>query len=172
MRLSRPLPLLLLIVLMICTGCTPLDQAAAERGPATWGDGAIPLPLPDSARMADRLAVGMVELRTVPDAEISDAQLIQVGEFLYATRCAACHHPNGEGNIRYFPALNHNGLVVAQVPTPLIEIVLYGRGAMPAFHNGLTAQEIAAVLSYIRNAWDNQAAVVRAPQIVEAQQFR
>jgi mono/diheme cytochrome c family protein len=52
-------------------------------------------------------------------------------------------------------------------PEPVIEIVVDGQGAMPAFGDELDDEEIAAVVSYIRNTWGNDAGVVD-PAAVEA----
>lgn len=100
-------------------------------------------------------------------AELSETEAIDLGAQLYAMNCAPCHRANGEGNLNRFPALNHNAFVTAQSPQPLIRTVLHGRGVMPAFHPTLNPTEIAAVLSYIRQAWSNDAAPVTAAQVRE-----
>ncbi len=97
--------------------------------------------------------------------EVDAADLLIAGQALYRVNCAPCHRLNGEGNLNRFPALNGSGLVTAPSPQPLIQTVLYGRGVMPAFHVTLTDFEVAAVLSYIRNAWGNDASIVRPGDI-------
>jgi cytochrome c oxidase subunit 2 len=84
--------------------------------------------------------------------------------------CAPCHQSNGEGNLNRFPPLNDSPLVTAQLPTALIETVLYGRQEMPAFAPTLSSVELAAILSYIRQAWNNQASIVNPEQIQEIRQ--
>src|SRR5690606_12421381 len=101
-------------------------------------------------------------------AALSDAALIEMGEAIYMSNCAPCHQPNGEGNLGIFPALNRNAFVTVRDPTAVIDVVLHGRQVMPAFEATLSAQEVAAVLSYIRNAWDNQAPVVD-PEVVDTE---
>ncbi|MEZ4728479.1 MAG: cytochrome c [Caldilineaceae bacterium] len=98
---------------------------------------------------------------------MSETEALQLGEQLYAVNCAPCHRANGEGNLNHFPALNHNAFVTAQSPQPLIRTVLHGRGVMPAFYPTLNSSEIAAVLSYIRQAWSNDAAPITAAQVRE-----
>lgn len=93
------------------------------------------------------------------------AARIAQGERLYEVYCAPCHQANGEGHLQRFPALNRNAFVMNQSPQPLIRTVLYGRGVMPAFAQSLSNGEIAAVLSYIRQAWQNVAAPVTAEQV-------
>ncbi|HXF60053.1 MAG TPA: cytochrome c [Caldilineaceae bacterium] len=100
---------------------------------------------------------------TTPD--LSDDELIALGQSLYTVNCAPCHQSNGEGNLPYFPALNGNALVTADPPTALIRTVLHGRREMPAFASALSDLELAAILSYVRNAWSNNASVVRPDQI-------
>ena len=99
------------------------------------------------------------------DVSLDDATLIAMGETLYLGNCAPCHQPNGEGNLATFPALNRNAFVTVSDPTAVIDTVLNGRELMPAFAVTLSAQEVAAVISYIRNAWKNQAPTVNAQQV-------
>lgn len=96
---------------------------------------------------------------------LRDAEMIELGAGLYAVNCAPCHQPNGEGNLNRFPSLNNNALVTAQSPQPLIRTVLYGRGVMPSFAPTLPDEEIAAVLSYIRQAWNNDASPITAAAV-------
>jgi mono/diheme cytochrome c family protein len=100
---------------------------------------------------------------------LGDAALIEMGQAIYAGNCAPYHQSNGEGTLSIFPALNRNAFVMVSDPTGLIETVLHGRQLMPAFEATLSAQEVAAVLSYVRNGWNNQAAVVTEAQVREVQ---
>jgi mono/diheme cytochrome c family protein len=99
--------------------------------------------------------------------ELSDAEAIELGASLYAVNCAPCHQANGEGLLNRFPALNNNALVTARNPQALIQTVLYGRGVMPGFTPTLNNPEVAAVLSYIRNAWSNSAPVIAPSRVDE-----
>ncbi|RIK40443.1 MAG: hypothetical protein DCC55_15065 [Chloroflexi bacterium] len=101
--------------------------------------------------------------------EMNEEELISTGEQVYAGNCASCHQPGGEGTDTY-PALTQSELLTAEDPTQAIEIVVHGRGEMPAFAETLSAEEIAAVLSYERNAWDNNAPVVTVAQVEQVQQ--
>lgn len=101
-------------------------------------------------------------------AQTADPQSrIEQGEALYLRHCAPCHRPNGEGNLGRFPSLNRNAFVTNRSPAPLIRTVLYGRGLMPAFDAHLSDAEIAATLSYVRNAWSNRASVIDPSQVAE-----
>jgi cytochrome c oxidase subunit 2 len=78
------------------------------------------------------------------------------GEQVYLANCAACHMPNGEGLPGVFPALKGSQIAVADEPRH-IEIMLNGvtGSAMQSYAKQLTMSEIAAVVTYERNAWGN-----------------
>jgi alcohol dehydrogenase (quinone), cytochrome c subunit len=64
-----------------------------------------------------------------------------------------------------FPRLAGNPLVTLHDPEPVIVTVTYGQGSMTGFNQKLSSDDIASVISYIRNAWGNQAAPVSPRQI-------
>lgn len=101
--------------------------------------------------------------------QTSNQQLINTGEQVYAENCATCHGEGGEGSDIY-PALNGSGLLTLGDPSQAIDIVLHGRAEMPSFEDTLSNQQIAAVLSYERNSWNNDASVVRVEQVREMRQ--
>jgi cytochrome c oxidase subunit 2 len=78
------------------------------------------------------------------------------GEQVYLANCAACHMPNGEGLPGVFPALKGSQIAVADKPRH-IEIMINGvtGSAMQSYAKQLTMSEIAAVVTYERNAWGN-----------------
>jgi mono/diheme cytochrome c family protein len=102
------------------------------------------------------------------------------GADIYKQRCADCHGENGEGAVDAFPRLSGNRAVTMRVPANLIRVVLSG-GFLPATHGNprpygmppfahvLSDAEIAAVLSYIRTSWGNDATPVST---LEVQQYR
>nr|WP_282446634.1 cytochrome c oxidase subunit II [Shewanella sp. 1CM18E] len=83
-------------------------------------------------------------------------ELMTQGEQVYLARCAACHQPNGAGLPGVFPSLIGSPLIKGPVAGH-IDIVVNGKPgtAMQAFSQQLTATEIAAVVTYERNAWGN-----------------
>ncbi len=88
---------------------------------------------------------------TMPDA-------MALGEKVYQGYCAACHQPTGTGLPGVFPALKGSKIATeATQKSTHIDIVLHGKTgtAMQAFGKQLSLQEIAAVITYERNAWDN-----------------
>ncbi|MBU2877486.1 cytochrome c oxidase subunit II [Aliiglaciecola lipolytica] len=87
---------------------------------------------------------------------MSMEELMSTGEQVYMRACAACHQPNGQGLPGVFPALAGSQMVLADMPAH-IEIVVNGKTgtAMQAFAKQLTMSELAAVITYERNAWGN-----------------
>jgi cytochrome c oxidase subunit 2 len=97
------------------------------------------------------------------------AELIARGEKVYAANCAACHQANGMGLPGTFPAIN--GSAVAKGPIDAhIATVLNGRPgtAMAAFGGQLSDADIAAVVTYQRNAWDNKTGDAAQPAQIAA----
>ena len=84
-------------------------------------------------------------------------ELMKEGERVYNTTCAACHMPNGEGLPGVFPALKGSKMALEDQQGH-IDIVLHGKSgtAMQAFGKMLSLKEIAAVITYERNAWGNK----------------
>lgn len=93
------------------------------------------------------------------------AELMSEGETIYTTSCARCHHGDGSGYRNLFPGLADNPLVTLHNPIPIIRVVQDGRGSMPPFRGVLSSEEIAAVLTYIRNSWGNEASAIPPRQI-------
>lgn len=91
------------------------------------------------------------------------------GEKVYAANCVACHQASGKGVPGTFPALD-GSKVVAGPKDVQIGVVLNGRPgtAMAAFDKQLSDVEIAAVITYTRNAWGNKAADMAQPGEIKA----
>jgi mono/diheme cytochrome c family protein len=103
-----------------------------------------------------------------PDAPPAEngAELIALGEEVYEAQCATCHQSAGEGTAN-FPALAGSSVVTDEDPTEVLDVIIHGRGEMPAFGDTLSDEEIAAVTSYIRNAWGNEAPPVSEEEVAE-----
>jgi cytochrome c oxidase subunit 2 len=91
------------------------------------------------------------------------------GEKVYSANCVACHQANGKGVPGAFPALDGSP-VVAGPKGHQIDIVMHGKGGMPAWQPVLSDTEIAAVITYTRNTWSNKAAenIVQPAEILAA----
>jgi cytochrome c oxidase subunit 2 len=83
-------------------------------------------------------------------------EAMSLGEQVYLANCAACHMPSGEGLPGVFPALKGSQIAVADQPKH-IDIMINGvtGSAMQSYAKQLTMSEIAAVVTYERNAWGN-----------------
>jgi mono/diheme cytochrome c family protein len=94
--------------------------------------------------------------------------LLKQGQEVYENNCSDCHRSNGEGLPVKFPALKGNTYVLGD-PQAVIGTVVNGRkgslGLMPAWKEHLDDNQIAAAISYIRNAWGNTAAVVKPEDV-------
>lgn len=91
------------------------------------------------------------------DREWKLGELMKRGEQVYNTICASCHQPDGSGSPPAFPALAGNQAILDD-PDYHIDTVINGVSgtAMPAFRSTLNPVELAAVITYERNAWGNE----------------
>lgn len=107
---------------------------------------------------------------SAPAPPVSDAALI------YATNCSGCHGASGQGAVNIAPPLAKNAYVVGN-PNNVIRTVLGGlvgpvkehgatwNGSMPGWQGTLSNAQIAAVISYIRGSWGNNAKRVTAQEV-------
>lgn len=102
---------------------------------------------------------------THPEQPFLPDQLIAQGQEVYWEYCSECHQSDGGGWRDLYPRLAGNPIVTLHDPEPVIKTVLFGQGSMPAFQDRLNPDDIAAVISYIRNAWGNKAIAVSARQV-------
>lgn len=90
------------------------------------------------------------------------------GQMEFEEHCADCHRTGGLGLPPTFPALKGSAFVQGD-PGPVIDTVLKGRqgkmGSMPSWQGTMSNQEIAAVITYIRQAWGNNAGAVNPEQV-------
>lgn len=106
--------------------------------------------------------------KTLPP-QLSKEELMKKGEQIYLTTCAACHQPDGAGMPPIYPAMK--GGAVAKGPIAAhIHTVLFGKPgtAMQAFKDQFSDEELAAVVTYERNAFgNNMGDVIKVEQITE-----
>lgn len=92
--------------------------------------------------------------------------VMELGRKVYETQCAICHGDEGKGQAPAFPALAGNQSITMRSPVNSIRMVLNGGYApgtkknprpygMPPFSHILDDQAVAAVVTYIRVAWEN-----------------
>jgi len=90
---------------------------------------------------------------------------IALGKEVYTRECSRCHLISGKGYPGVYPNLDRNPIVRLDSPEVVTDIVLRGRESMPAFEGELPEQKIAAVITYIRQAWHNDASGVTPAQV-------
>ncbi|WP_410499852.1 cytochrome c oxidase subunit II [Chitinibacter sp. S2-10] len=100
-----------------------------------------------------------------PNKKWSDADLLARGKQVYEANCAACHKADGTGG-GPFPSMIGSKITTGSKEGHL-HIVLNGKNAMPAWQS-LSDVEIAAVISYERNSWGNQAGFVHPSEVKTA----
>ncbi|RPH60994.1 MAG: cytochrome c oxidase subunit II [Burkholderiales bacterium] len=92
-----------------------------------------------------------------PTRQWALADLQARGEKVYASNCAACHQPTGKGVPGAFAALDGSKVVLGTQQAQ-IDLVLNGKpGTAMASFKQLSDTELAAVITYTRNAWSNKA---------------
>jgi mono/diheme cytochrome c family protein len=106
-----------------------------------------------------------------------DSELMTRGAKLYQQHCAQCHGDQGEGAPGAYPQLAGNRAVVMETPANLVRVIVYG-GYLPCtggnprpygmqpFSHELDDNDIAALLTFMRGAWGNDAPVVSALQVL------
>ena len=89
--------------------------------------------------------------------KMTRAELMSMGKQKYDLICAACHKADGKGIPPMYPALKGSSVAVGKPISRHIELVLHGipGSAMQAYKDQLSDAEIAAIITYERNAWEN-----------------
>jgi mono/diheme cytochrome c family protein len=106
----------------------------------------------------------------------ADSSVMTAGQAIYRDQCSACHGIDGRGVAMLFPSLAQSSLVHADDSTTAIRLVLRGGRSvatdaeptapgMPSFGWQLDDAQVAAVITYIRNAWQSPAAAVSAEAV-------
>ncbi|MBB4844705.1 mono/diheme cytochrome c family protein [Paucibacter oligotrophus] len=117
----------------------------------------------------------LLYLQTLPQhparpsqARPAEPTLRAQGARLYDRHCASCHGDKGQGAPGAYPALAGNRVVTMATPANLLRVIQRGGFApatagnprpygMPPFAGVLDDGELAALASYLRSAWGNQA---------------
>ncbi|MFJ5297945.1 c-type cytochrome [Pseudomonas sp. NPDC088368] len=167
------------IVQYLKTGANRFDIASGpmaeevEHSSQHWNDQdlmAVAVYLKDGAKPVD-----------APKPVAATDALVVAGKAIYADRCSACHTPNGEGAAHLFPKLAMAPLINSNDPSSLIRVVLAGSRAgatdaaptapaMPAFGWNLSDDNVADVLTYVRNTWGNAAPAVSSAEVKDVRE--
>ena len=104
--------------------------------------------------------------------------MLETGRTIYVTQCAICHGSEGKGQPPHFPPLAGNQSITMTSPVNSIRMVLNGGYppgtqknprpyGMPPFAHILNDEQVAAVVTYIRVAWENSGTPVAPAQVNE-----
>ena len=152
---------------------TRIDEPGIYRGQCTelCGRDHAFMPIVVDARTPEDYAAWLAEKKAAAaaEAELTSKEwtleeLMERGQRIYTSTCVACHQANGEGIPPAFPALKGSDMVLNDVAAH-IDVVVNGvpGTAMAAFDKQLSEVDIAAVVTYERNAWGNETGEVVAP---------
>ena len=152
---------------------TRIDEPGIYRGQCTelCGRDHAFMPIVVDARSPEDFASWLAEKKAAAEAEAELTskewtldELMERGQRVYTTTCVACHQANGEGMPPIFPALKGSDMVLNDV-TAHIDVVVNGvpGTSMAAFGKQLSEVDIAALITYERNAWGNDTGEVVAP---------
>jgi len=114
--------------------------------------------------------------REQPAEEPEELSKMELGEKVYGRVCQTCHQANGKGVQGAFPSL-HNAPLVTGSSQKLIALVLHGlqgkleredaiyNGVMPPWKDELSDEQVAAVATYVRQQFENNASEVSADSV-------
>ncbi len=143
---------------------TLVDKAGTYRGQCTelCGKDHGFMPIVVIAMEKEDYAIWVQEQKTLADAEKNAADkewtaedLIAKGETVYANNCSSCHMADGAGVPGTFPAITESPLVSGEMEAQ-VDLMMNGKGMMPAFGQMLSAVDFAAVSTFIRNGLGNE----------------
>ena len=108
-------------------------------------------------------------------ARLVSPNVMEVGRRVYAKQCAMCHGDEGKGHPPSYPPLAGNQSITMSSPVNSLRMVLNGGyppgtkknprpHGMPPFSHVLNDDEVAAVVTYIRVAWENSGTPVTPAQ--------
>ena len=108
------------------------------------------------------------EAAAAAEQEWSMQDLLARGEAVYQSNCAACHGPTGAGIPGAFPAMTGSAIVNGDSAAH-IDIVVNGKAgtAMAAYKSQLNDVDIAAVITYERNALGNSVGDTVQPSAIK-----
>lgn len=165
------------IVALLKTGIGTHGAAAGPMGEVVAGSTQF---LTDGDARAIAAYLKSVPAGPAPAAaSVRQAAGMRRGGALYEQHCTQCHDANGQGKGRDWPALAGNISVTAPYPGNVIHMVLEGGFApatagnprphgMPPFGQVLSDDDVAAVVTYVRNSWGNAAGGVTSLQVKQA----
>ena len=117
-----------------------------------------------NAWVAEQRAAAETE-RQLTEKDWTLDELMERGEKAYASACASCHQPDGSGMPPAFPALKGSQIALEDMDAHMDVVVNGVSGtAMQAFGSQLSEVDLAAVITYERNAWGNNTGEMVTPK--------
>lgn len=125
----------------------------------------------DLNAMVDYLASIPVRESERKQAARASSRVLDRGAKVYEQQCATCHGDRGQGVPSIYPALAGNRAVLLHAPNNLVQVIRNGGFSpstagnpqpfgMPPFGQVLSHEDIAAVATYVRQAWGNAAPAI------------
>ena len=107
------------------------------------------------------------------DMVLTMQELMTKGETVYKAQCLVCHQANGEGLTGAFPAIAGSSLAIeSDNRLKHIHQIIYGKGIMPAFGEQLGDVDIAAIVTFTRNAYGNNTGdIIQPKEVAEARKI-
>lgn len=109
-----------------------------------------------------------------PKGKLSFDEKMQMGKRVYGETCFACHQSEGQGIAGAFPPLANSDYLNEDVKRA-IDIVLHGKTGEivvngETYNSVMTAQnltdkEVASVMTYVYNSWDNNETEISESQV-------
>jgi mono/diheme cytochrome c family protein len=163
------------IVAFLKTGRNRYANASAEMGEVVENS---------TSKMSDddlkAIAEYLKGVASGPDVQVQKPPQDQMalGGQIFEDTCSACHEHKAEGVPTLFPPLAGSAEVQQKDSATLVHIILAGTrtastdeaptaSSMPSYDWKLTDDQIAAVATYIRNAWGNSAPAVTPREVSE-----
>ncbi|MES1949991.1 aa3-type cytochrome c oxidase subunit II CoxB [Salinisphaera sp. S4-8] len=145
------------------------DSAEQKEAEASSDRGSPKVPDPDQEDQSSADGNDQQDDAAAAGDEMSRDELMSQGKQVYGNLCAACHQPDGSGmSAAGFPAMKGSAVATGDVDAHIGQ-VLNGKGAMPPYKGSLDDTQIAAVVTYERNAFGNDTGDVVQPSQVAAQ---
>ncbi len=116
----------------------------------------------------DQKAAALLEIQEA-DRDFSTEELMVEGKDVYADNCASCHMADGAGMEGTFPAISGSKVVNGDINAQ-IDLMMKGKGMMPAFGEMLSAVDFASVVTFVRNDLGNSVGDSIQPKEIKAMQ--
>lgn len=157
-----------------------IDEPGVYRGQCTelCGMNHAYMPVVVEARPAEEFEQWLEDQRVAQDLASEEAvearnrewtmdELMPMGEEVYLTHCSTCHQPDGSGQGTKYPALAGGEIATGDLEMHL-DTVMNGVAdtEMQAWAPQLSDVDLAAVITYERNSWDNDTGDVVQPLTV------